>query len=129
MSVGDEQARQFMAQDIDQLDAIISKFMDYARSNEACCAPCHWPRWWTRGAKLRDAEQIGFKLRVSSALSVYVDETELGRVLLNLFENARRYGHQPGLPARVDSASRHGDWVHLRCATTAPACPQTAWRA
>ncbi|MDP0941175.1 histidine kinase dimerization/phospho-acceptor domain-containing protein, partial [Klebsiella quasipneumoniae] len=34
MSVNDEQARHFMAQDIDQLDAIISKFMDYARPNE-----------------------------------------------------------------------------------------------
>ena len=34
MSVNDEQARTYIAQDIDQLDAIISKFMDYARPSE-----------------------------------------------------------------------------------------------
>ncbi|MFO1228674.1 ATP-binding protein [Roseateles sp.] len=125
MSVGDEQARQFMAQDIDQLDAIISKFMDYARPNEALLRAVPLAEVVEREAQgFRDAEQIGFKLRVSSALSVYVDETELGRVLLNLFENARRYGHQPGLPARVEvSASRHGDWVHLEVRDHGPGVP------
>ena len=45
MSVSDEQAKQFMAQDIDQLDAIINKFMDYARPATCSCSRCRWRNW------------------------------------------------------------------------------------
>ena len=40
MSVEDEEAKRNMAQDIDQLDAIIDKFMDYAGPAGAGCARC-----------------------------------------------------------------------------------------
>ena len=129
LETGDERGRRTSppvhGQDIDQLDAIIDKFMDYARPSEALLRAVPLAEVVEREAQgFRDAEQIGFKLRVSPALSVYVDETELGRVLLNLFENARRYGHQPGLPARVEvSASRHGDWVHLEVRDHGPGVP------
>src|SRR5574337_962385 len=39
MSVGDDEARRAMAADIDQLDAIIGKFMDYARPGDTRLAP------------------------------------------------------------------------------------------
>ena len=41
MSVADEEAKRNMAADIDQLDAIIDKFMDYARPGETQLAPVH----------------------------------------------------------------------------------------
>jgi two-component system osmolarity sensor histidine kinase EnvZ len=43
-------------------------------------------------AVFRDPSQIRIKARVAPNLVVLADETELGRVFLNLFENARRYG-------------------------------------
>ncbi len=125
MSVSDEQARHFMAQDIDQLDAIISKFMDYARPNETQLRPARLADIVEREVQgFRDPEQIRFRVQVGAALKVKVDDTELGRVLLNLFENARRYGHQPGEPARVEvSASRQGAWVELRVRDHGPGVP------
>ena len=41
MSVHDEEARRNMALDIDQLDAIIDKFMDYARPGDVRLVPVH----------------------------------------------------------------------------------------
>ncbi|MCK7500919.1 MAG: hypothetical protein MZW92_70180 [Comamonadaceae bacterium] len=41
MSVSDEEAKRNMALDIDQLDAIIDKFMDYARPGETELTPVH----------------------------------------------------------------------------------------
>ena len=125
MSVSDEQARHFMAQDIDQLDAIISKFMDYARPNETQLRETRLAELVDREVQgFRDPDQIRFRVQVSTALKVFVDDTELGRVLLNLFENARRYGHAEGEPARVDvSATRQGSWVELRVRDHGPGVP------
>jgi two-component system osmolarity sensor histidine kinase EnvZ len=82
-----------MAADIDQLDAIIDKFMDYARPGETqpsrCTRRCSIEK---EAASFRDPTQIRITSRVAGDLKVLADETELGRVFLNLFENARRYG-------------------------------------
>jgi two-component system osmolarity sensor histidine kinase EnvZ len=125
MSVNDAEARHFMAQDIDQLDAIISKFMDYARPTEAQLREARLADVVEREAQgFRDPDQIRFRLRVGSHLKVLADETELARVLLNLFENARRYGHAPGEPALVDvSASRQGSWIELSVRDHGPGVP------
>ncbi len=125
MSVADEQARQFMAADIDQLDAIISKFMDYARPNGTQMREIKLIELVEREVQgFRNPDQIRFRVQVSDALKVLVDDTELGRVLLNLFENARRYGHAEGEPARVDvSAVRQGSWVELRVRDHGPGVP------
>jgi two-component system, OmpR family, osmolarity sensor histidine kinase EnvZ len=93
MSVADEEARRNMAMDIDQLDAIIDKFMDYARPGETELHAVPVALLLDREvAGFRDASQIRISPRVSPDLVVLADETELGRVFLNLFENARRYG-------------------------------------
>jgi two-component system osmolarity sensor histidine kinase EnvZ len=125
MSVPEEQARVYMAQDIDQLDAIINKFMDYARPSDAQLRTTPLSELVEREAQgFRDTEKIRFRLRVSASLKVYADETELARVLLNLFENARRYGHHPGEPALVDvSAAQLGQWVELRVRDHGPGVP------
>ncbi len=125
MSVQDTEARHFMAQDIDQLDAIISKFMDYARPTEAQLHAVPLLEVVEREAQgFRDPSQIRFRVRIGSALKVFADETELARVLLNLFENARRYGHQPDEPALVEvGAAGTGDWVELRVRDYGPGVP------
>jgi two-component system osmolarity sensor histidine kinase EnvZ len=93
ISVSDEEARRNMALDIDQLDAIIDKFMDYARPGDTRSVPVDLSGVIVREASaFRDPAQIRFSLRIPPELLVMGDDTELGRVFANLFENARRYG-------------------------------------
>jgi two-component system osmolarity sensor histidine kinase EnvZ len=93
ISVADDEARRNMAADIDQLDAIIDKFMDYARPDETKAGPVDLTQVIVReAAAFRDTSQIRISLRLPPGLGVMGDDTELGRVFANLFENARRYG-------------------------------------
>ncbi len=116
MSVEDDEAKRNMALDIDQLDAIIDKFMDYARPGEVRLRPVHLSTVVDREmAAFRDTTQIRIASRVAIDTKVMADDTELGRVLANLFENARRYGRttDTGI-ARVEvSYARSGPWVIL----------------
>ncbi|MDP1899661.1 MAG: ATP-binding protein [Rubrivivax sp.] len=114
MSVEDEEARRNMAMDIDQLDAIIGKFMDYARPGETQLMPVHVANLIDREAALfRDPAQIRITSRVAINLTVMADHTELGRVFLNLFENARRYGRgtDTGVAEVSVSSVKTGRWV------------------
>lgn len=117
MSVADPDARAHMAADIEQLDAIIDKFLDYARPDHIKLVPvllndvieaCLYA--------VKDRANIRFNLDISEDLLVLADEVELGRVISNLIENARRYGKTPetGI-AVVDIAARARDkWVLLK---------------
>jgi two-component system osmolarity sensor histidine kinase EnvZ len=114
MSVSDEEAKRNMALDIDQLDAIIDKFMDYARPGEVKLVPVHLSSLVDREmAAFRDTSQIRITSRVAIDTKVMADEIELGRVLQNLFENARRYGRSTDTGiARVNvTYARTGPWV------------------
>lgn len=114
MSVQDDEAKRNMAMDIDQLDAIIDKFMDYARPGEVKLTPVHLSGLVDREmAAFRDTSQIRITSRVAIDTKVMADETELGRVLQNLFENARRYGRSTNTGiANVDvTYARTGPWV------------------
>jgi len=93
LSVGNEEARAHMAADISQLDAIIDKFLDYARPDRASLTPivlgdvvdsCIF--------SMRKLPDVRIEVDLDSDILVHADEVELGRVLTNLLENARRYG-------------------------------------
>jgi two-component system osmolarity sensor histidine kinase EnvZ len=114
MSVEDEEAKRNMAMDIDQLDAIIDKFMDYARPGETQLKPVHVSQLIDREAAVfRDPTQIRITSRVAIDLTVMADDTELGRVFLNLFENARRYGRgtYTGIAEVTVSCVKTGPWA------------------
>jgi two-component system osmolarity sensor histidine kinase EnvZ len=116
MSVQDDEAKANMAMDIDQLDAIIDKFMDYARPGDNKMMPVHLSSVVDREmAAFRDTRQIRITSRVAIDTKVMADDTELGRVLQNLFENARRYGRSPdtGIARVLVSYARTGPWVIL----------------
>jgi two-component system osmolarity sensor histidine kinase EnvZ len=116
MSVSDEEAKRNMAADIDQLDAIIDKFMDYARPGETKVGPIEVARLIEKEASsFRDPAQIRIVSRVAADLRVLADETELERVFLNLFENARRYGRgtYTGVAEVLITHVRAGAWVIL----------------
>ncbi len=117
MSVAEESARAYMVADINQLDAIIDKFLDYARPDRVALAPvvlgdvvdaCVY--------SLQKLPDVRIKIDMQDDLLVLADEVELGRVLSNLLENARRYGKSvhTGV-AMIDIAAIARDkWVLIK---------------
>jgi two-component system osmolarity sensor histidine kinase EnvZ len=126
MSISDEEAKRNMAADIDQLDAIIDKFMDYARPGEVKLVPVHLAALVDKEiAAFRDTSQIRISARIPVDACVMADATELGRVLANLFENARRYGRTRGTGvAEVEvSYAKSTTWVQLSVRDHGPGVP------
>ncbi len=116
LSVSDAQARENMAADITQLDAIIGKFLDYARPDKV-------PLTDVTLKEVLDACLFGVRKRsdmrieidLADDLHVQADGVELGRVLSNLIENAGRYGKSlsSGI-AEIDiTAYARDKWVLL----------------
>lgn len=117
LSVSDLDARAHMAADISQLDAIIDKFLDYARPDKVELTPillgevvqaCVY--------SLQDQPDVQITVQMVPDLLVLADEVELGRVISNLLENARRYGKSANTGvARIDlSATAHEAWVSIK---------------
>ncbi len=117
MSVADPDARDHMAADIEQLDAIIDKFLDYARPDhvelkavalaelvDACAYP------------FKDQDDMHISVDVPANLEVMADDVELARVLSNLLENARRYGKtaQTGVAQVSIAAKARDQWVLIK---------------
>ena len=126
ISVPDEEARVHIADDIDQLDAIIDKFMDYARPGVTRLEPVALAGVVEReAAGFRDASQIRITLQLSPAARVLADRTELGRVFANLFENARRYGRAgENTVAEVHvSQIQAGPWIIVTVRDHGPGVP------
>ncbi|MEY4712854.1 MAG: hypothetical protein RIS88_2304, partial [Pseudomonadota bacterium] len=117
MSVGDPDARAHMAADIDQLDAIIDKFLDYARPDPSQLRPVKLAEVVRDCVyAVKDRDDLHIALDVPEDLLVLADEVDLKRVISNLLENAHRYGKTPetGI-AQVEVIARlRDDWVLLR---------------
>ena len=126
LSVPDTEAQRAMAADIDQLDDIIDKFLGYARPDHAeleavLLAPiiskCITP--------FRSASHMAIGVRVPEDLLVLADAVELGRVVSNLLENARRYGQsaQDGIShVEIDAQTRENRAI-LRIRDQGPGVP------
>ncbi len=117
MSVADLEARAHMAADISQLDAIIDKFLDYARPDPPKLLPLSL-NTIVDAAVYAVAEYADMKIKVNlpHQIVVLADEVELSRVFANLLENARRYGKTPetGI-ALVDIVAKERDqWVLIK---------------
>ena len=114
MSVSDPDARSLMAADIDQLDAIIDKFLDYARPHPSALRPVRLAAVLEACvAAVREQHDLRVRLNLQPGLEVLADEVDLSRVMSNLLENARRYGRSPGTGlARVEvTAQSRADGV------------------
>ncbi len=116
MSVPDEEASKFMAADIEQVDSIINKFMDYARPEAKqlttvalsdVVQTCAYP--------YLNTDDVTIEVEVSDTLRVRADEVELARVVSNLLENARRYGKTPETDITDISitAKAEGNFAHV----------------
>ena len=117
LSVSDLEARAHMAADITQLDAIIDKFLDYARPEPAELAPVSLNAVVdTAVYAMGDAEDLRITLDIPDNIEVLADEIELLRVVSNLIENARRYGKSvdTGIALIEISAKIREQWVLIK---------------
>lgn len=116
LSVAEADAREHMANDISQVNAIIDKFMDYARPDHIVLAPVDLGEVVSRCVyALKDRSDIRFTVKLPADLRVQADAVELSRVVSNLLENAARYGKSTGSGvAHVDITARpHEKWALL----------------
>ncbi len=117
MSVTDPDAQAHMVADLEQLDAIIDKFLDYARPDHVRLAPVDLNEVIrTSLFAFKDRSDMKFNLDLQEGLMVLADPVELGRVISNLVENARRYGKTPetGITTVDISARAREGWVLIR---------------
>lgn len=130
LSVSDSDARSEMSQDIEQINSILGKFLDYARPHvvELQVVSLHnvvsaTVNTVNNSAKV--ARDIVASYFVPEDLQVMADPVELSRVLNNLLENARRYGkskiypeslqnHTHLLPFIDDESPEDGAWQPTR---------------
>ncbi len=111
MSVADPQAREHMAADIEQVNAIIDKFLDYARPDHLKPSEVSLNQVIEAAVfALGDNGREHVHLNIPPDLRVMGDAVELQRVFSNLLENAQRYGRDPdtGL-LRIDIAAKAKD--------------------
>lgn len=96
MSVADPDAQAHMVDDLEQLDAIIDKFLDYARPDHVRLGPVNLNEVIRASLfAFKDRPDMLFNLDLQDNVSVLADTVELGRVISNLVENSRRYGKDP----------------------------------
>ena len=103
MSVADPMALAHMAADIQQLDAIIDKFTDYARPEAPALRPVDLHQQLQETCKSFATDtRLRIAVELPADALVMADATDLQRVIVNLLENAGRYARAPdGGPAEV----------------------------
>lgn len=115
LSVADADARDHMAHDIEQVTGIIDKFLDYARAQPAALVPLELAPLLTHILAPYEARpDCCIHGWAPSHLWVMGDAVELKRVVVNLVENALRYGRSADgrldLLWRVDT---RGEWLDV----------------
>lgn len=120
MSIADETARQGVITDIEEMEAVISQFMDYAR-NESGEAPAltDLAVLLTELAERRSAAGKPLAVAVSPLPAQEVRAKSLARAVNNLIENATRYG---GGNIRLTLAVAD-DEVHIDVIDNGPGIP------
>lgn len=117
LSVADLDAREHMAADIAQLDAIIDKFLEYARPD-----PAHFESVSLNEVvasavyAVADYDDMRVTVNIPQSIEILADAVELSRVIANLFENARRYGKTSatGVAEVEISAKTRDQWVLVK---------------
>lgn len=121
MSIADETARQGIIADIEEMEAVISQFMDYARSESGeAPTPTDLAALLADLAERRIAAGRALTTDIANDLPVLaVRAKSLARAVGNLIENAARHG---GGTIRLD-ARRTGDCVRIEVIDNGPGIP------
>ena len=128
MSQLSDEARKGMQADLSQMEAIIAQFLDYARPAE----PANFTELDLSETLKKIASEslrhndLRITMHIVDGLRVRCNPTELHRVIVNLIENARRYGKtSQDLLADIEiSARQEGGEVMFEIADRGPGLPE-----
>jgi two-component system, OmpR family, osmolarity sensor histidine kinase EnvZ len=111
MSVDNLEAREHMAADIEQVNAIIDKFLDYARPDQLDPQRVSLNQVMEAAIfAMGNPPDVIIKCVIPENTHVMGDAVELHRVFSNLLENAQRYGKDPiTAVVRIDVAAKIKD--------------------
>ena len=123
-----EDARNGMQSDLAQMEAIIGQFLDYARPAESSVFSTFdlsalLQKMVEEAVRLPD---LDINASIDTALSATGNSTDIGRVISNLIENARRYGKtaDSGVAQLDISATRDGRHIRLEIADHGVGLPE-----
>ncbi len=122
LSVSDPCAQNGMSADIEQMEAVISQFMDYARA-ESGETPTHTDLAALLGTLAERQNAIGRPLALALANgldAVALRPKAINRAVVNLLDNAWKYGGG----AVSLSARRTGSEIHIDVADRGPGIPE-----
>ncbi|VVE87224.1 ATP-binding protein [Pandoraea bronchicola] len=127
MSPSDESVKRDMISDIEQMDEIIGRFLDYARPASRTMQALDLSdivRETTASFDGRD--DLNVSIELAETAPVLAERTDLKRLLTNLIENARKYGRDAETNiANVHIATRVlGERVEMRVRDTGPGIPE-----
>ncbi|VVE09168.1 ATP-binding protein [Pandoraea terrigena] len=127
MSPSDESVKRDMISDIEQMDEIIGRFLDYARPASRTMQSLDLSDIVRDStAAFEGREDLNLSTELADAAPVLAERTDLKRLLTNLIENARKYGRD----AKTDVANVHvttrvlGERVELRVRDTGAGIPE-----
>ncbi|WP_157112311.1 ATP-binding protein [Pandoraea faecigallinarum] len=127
MSPSDESVKRDMISDIEQMDEIIGRFLDYARPASRTTQSIDLSEIARDTAANFDGrDDLNLSVDLADAAPVLAERTDLKRLLTNLIENARKYGRD----AQTDIANVHistrvlGERVEMRVRDTGPGIPE-----
>ena len=129
----DDAEKESMSSDIERIDAIVGKFVEYARSGSGERSPGTivdvdvaaaidglGSGWRPR----IEAGEMQLELDVPAGLHWRGDPLDLARIVANLVENAARHGRDDGSTARISlRARRDGRTLALEVADRGPGVP------
>jgi two-component system osmolarity sensor histidine kinase EnvZ len=124
-----DDARQGMQSDLEQMDAIIGQFLDYAKPTDASTFK-HINITGLLADCAREASRlpdVRIKTSIADGIEVLGNPTDLQRVINNLIENARRYGKTDGSGlAELDVSCRlDGDQARIEVADHGIGVPES----
>jgi two-component system osmolarity sensor histidine kinase EnvZ len=116
MSATTDAARAAMVADINQMDAAIGQFLDYARSQPREPARCIDLSALVAACAARHRAEPAFNLDIAPGIEMRGHPTDLQRAIDNLIANALRYGVDPANPKPVTVSLRMQDetvWIEV----------------
>jgi two-component system, OmpR family, osmolarity sensor histidine kinase EnvZ len=127
MSPSDEATKAAMIDDIEQMDVIIGRFLDYARPAQRAPELVDLSVIASDSvARMTSEDGVRVTTRLSSGAVVDADATDLRRIVGNLIENARKYGRsdEDGIPhITVETRVAHAH-VELSVLDEGPGIPE-----
>ena len=133
----DETARTSVVEDIERIDRIVGKFVEYARTaqtDERGAATGEASNVEDAVSRALDQHRVAatreggtLKATIAPGLQWRGDPVELSRIVSNLVENALRHGRRDGTPPEVAiSIARTGDSLVIEVIDHGPGVPEVA---